>query len=163
MRLLLIGGALTLPACGGGRRLVTEVRASADANENSAVPVALVVTNESELSRRLGEMSAEQWFAFREQIQRDYPDEKTLFVAYWELVPGQEALIVEHRVPRARYAWVFADYEAQGEHRSAVPLRPALRVELNQTGFEADPLSRRGRRELERARAQGRDDKEDRR
>lgn len=120
-----------LAACGasGPEQLRVSVEADKQANNDSAVAVAvLVVYDDAELAE-LRKKSAREWFAEMEQRQRDNPDGSKFDLLAWELMPGQrirEKTVELRGIPAE--GLVFADYYSEGEHREA--FNPARRIQV---------------------------------
>src|SRR3954454_20267783 len=54
------------------------------ANQNSPIPVDLVLVRDKDLLKEVSKLSAADWGQRREQYLRDYPDKKQLIVYRWE-------------------------------------------------------------------------------
>lgn len=109
--------------------LTIEVAAQANLDTPIAVD-AVLVRNPQLLDMLLGLPSA-KWFAQREQLRRDYPND--LSVVSYELVPGQQisdsAFAFEGQ--RAAGVLVFAAYQTAGAHRLRLdggPSKPLLEL-----------------------------------
>ncbi|WP_095194987.1 type VI secretion protein [Pseudomonas sp. Irchel 3A7] len=87
------------------------------ANDNTPIAVDFIAVNDPDLLKQLSGITARQWFAEREQFQRDY--RQLLSVWGLELVPGQ--FIDRQPFPlegkRAAGLLVFASYNTPGAHR----------------------------------------------
>ncbi|BBP78186.1 type VI secretion protein [Pseudomonas gingeri] len=87
------------------------------ANDNTPIAVDFVAVKDPDLLKQLAGMSAKQWFGEREQFQRDYRQQ--LSVWGLELVPGQ--FVAEQDFPlkgeKAAGLLVFASYNTPGAHR----------------------------------------------
>lgn len=87
------------------------------ANDNTPIAVDFIAVNDPDLLKQLSGITARQWFAEREQFQRDYRQ----LISVWglELVPGQ--FIDRQPFPlggkRAAGLLVFASYNTPGAHR----------------------------------------------
>lgn len=87
------------------------------ANDDTPIAVDFIAVNDPDLLKQLSGISASQWFAGREQYQRDYRQ----LMSVWglELVPGQ--FIDRQPFPlggkRAAGLLVFASYNTPGAHR----------------------------------------------
>lgn len=87
------------------------------ANDDTPIAVDFIAVNDPDLLKQLSGITASQWFAEREQFQRDYRQ----LMAVWglELVPGQfidrQPFPLEGR--RAAGLLVFASYNTPGAHR----------------------------------------------
>lgn len=119
---LLRAAVLALPLLAGAcsetpplRLDAVSFKVSPTANDTAPVAVDVVTVRDKKLVETLGTMNAIDWFAHREQIQRDNPT--TVQVFSWELVPGQ---VLSQKLPKMERAWavlVFADYASPGAHR----------------------------------------------
>lgn len=87
------------------------------ANDDTPIAVDFIAVNDPDLLKQLSSITASQWFAGREQYQRDY--RQLLSVWGLELVPGQfidrQPFPLEGR--RAAGLLVFASYNTPGAHR----------------------------------------------
>ena len=87
------------------------------ANNDTPIAVDFIAVNDPDLLKQLSGISAAQWFADREQYQRDYRQ----LMSVWglELVPGQ--FIDRQSFPlggkKAAGLLVFASYNTPGAHR----------------------------------------------
>lgn len=87
------------------------------ANDNTPIAVDFIAVNDPDLLKQLSGITARQWFAEREQFQRDYRQ----LISVWglELVPGQ--FLDRQPFPlggkRAAGLLVFASYNTPGAHR----------------------------------------------
>ena len=90
---------------------------SPKANDDTPIAIDFLAVNDPALLQILLTMKSVQWFAQREQFQRDYP--QALTVWSHELVPGQHVSF--ERVPlkgtKALALIVFANYHDVGSHR----------------------------------------------
>jgi type VI secretion system protein len=101
-------------------------------NNNSPVAVDLLMIDDATLAETIVKLNASDWFARREQFARDYP--KALFVASWEVVPGQR--IPEAEIGRKAIAvLVFANYATPGAHRARITDQKDLRIDLGEKDF----------------------------
>ena len=87
------------------------------ANDDTPIAVDFIAVNDVDLLKQLSGITARQWFAEREQFQRDYRQLMTVWGL--ELVPGQ--FIDKQPFPlggqRAAGLLVFASYNTPGAHR----------------------------------------------
>ncbi len=130
----LVLGAL---GCGTGSRSLfggdVAVRLDADPkiNQDSPVPVELVVVYDKDLLAKLGGMTARDWFQNREQTRKDHPGEDDFVSIAWEIVPGQSMPPQTLSFASgARGGLVFADYFSDGAHRARVDPHQNLRIHL---------------------------------
>jgi hypothetical protein len=87
-------------------------------NQNSPVPVEVLLVYDSSLLGQLNAMTATQWFAQREQFMKTRPPGQGYQSTFWVWVPGQsvaEQAISYH--PLVRGGIVFAGYFSPGDHR----------------------------------------------
>jgi type VI secretion system protein len=122
-----------LPVSIGARQVVLD--AAPDMNDDSALAVDLVFVRDAELADRLAEVPAREWFARREQFQRDHP--RDLEVLSFELVPGQRLppVDVEDMRRGTRNGIVFADHHGPGDHRAQFGHLPRAVVALGKESF----------------------------
>ena|SRR6476661_2636130 len=132
--LSLLLGAL---GCGTGSRSLfggdVAVRLDADPkiNQDSPVPVELVVVYDKDLLAKLAGMTARDWFQNREQTRKDHPGEDDFVSIAWEIVPGQSMPPQTLSFASgARGGLVFADYFSDGAHRARVDPHQNLRIHL---------------------------------
>ena len=123
--------------CGTGSRSLfggdvsVKVAAEPAINQDSPVPVELVIVFDKDLLAQLTGMTARDWFQKREQIHKDHPGEDELVTLSWEVVPGQS--LPEQSLSfgsGARGGLVFADYFADGAHRARVDPHQNLKIRL---------------------------------
>lgn len=131
--------ALLLAAlgCGTGSRSLfggdVAVRLDADPkiNQDSPVPVELVVVYDKDLLAKLAGMTARDWFQNREQTRKDHPGDEDFVSMAWEIVPGQSMPPQTLSFASgARGGLVFADYFSDGAHRARVDPHQNLRIHL---------------------------------
>jgi len=135
-----LGAAFVLPAlgaCGMFRDTIAlrsiAFRVAEGANENSAIPVDLVLISDDTVVPPIIALTAAEWFQRREQFQRDFPSK--LRVMNFELVPGSTvAARPVSRSPRPVAAIVFANYQVAGAHRLRVNTERDLVVVLGERG-----------------------------
>jgi len=123
--------------CGTGSRslfggdVAVKVEAEPGINQDSPVPVELVIVFDKDLLAQLTGMTARDWFQKREQIHKDHPGDEELLTLSWEVVPGQS--LPESSLSfgsGARGGLVFADYFADGAHRARVDPHQNLKIRL---------------------------------
>lgn len=104
-----------------GGELAAAIYTDPALNQNSPVQVELLVIYDNQLLQQVRSLTAQQWFAQRDQILRDGAARKSLVSRYWELVPGQPVVpVVQEKLSfevGARGAVVFANYASAGAHR----------------------------------------------
>jgi type VI secretion system protein len=84
---------------------------------------------------RVGALSAAEWFAAREQVQRDFPT--GIVVISYEVVPGQvlPTLALGDPEDDAHASFVFARYFTPGVHRARLDRIEHAMVELGRDSF----------------------------
>lgn len=124
-------------ACGGHpQALKVGVEAEPDANNNSPIAVAVLVVYDRGVMRELSKLSAADWFEQAEQRQRDNPDMRDFDVVSWEIMPGQRIKDLTMQLQgREAEGLVFADYLAEGEHRTRFNPVKQILVVLGKTKF----------------------------
>jgi type VI secretion system protein len=132
--ILLLAAAL---GCGTGSRslfggdVAVQVAAEPGINQDSPVPVELVIVFDKDLLAQLTGMTARDWFQKREQIHKDHPGDEELLTMSWEVVPGQSLPAASLSFGSgARGGLVFADYFADGAHRARVDPHQNLKIRL---------------------------------
>lgn len=115
---------LCLPACSVFSMFKPTIKLSSvsfsvasQANDDTPIPVDLVVVDDEELLKKLLALPAAQWFEQRAQLQRDFP--LALYVWSKELVPGQRLDVSDAPVKgqRGSVVLVYAGYSSPGMHR----------------------------------------------
>ncbi len=105
----------------------------AAANKNSPVALDIVLIKDKNFWKTAQAMTAKDWFAQRNDLQRRYG--KKLQVKSWEWVPGQPIAPITVKVPRwLSGAMVFANYPTPGTHSAPLP-RGKVTISLQQDDF----------------------------
>lgn len=118
-----------------GGTLPFDVEIDPDANASSAIAVDVVVLYDATLLEQLLKLRAADWFAQKEQFQKDHPSQ--ILVRGWEWVPSQPVGRVE--VPYsagARKVVLFADYSSEGTHRQTLEPQQLFKLKLARDDFE---------------------------
>jgi hypothetical protein len=128
---------LAVLGCGTGSRslfggdIAVRVDADLKINQDSPVPVELVIVYDKDLLAQLAGMKAHDWFAGREQLRKDHPGDDDFVSLSWEVVPGQSLPPQTLSFGSgARGGFVFADYFSDGAHRARVDPHQSLRIHL---------------------------------
>ncbi|MGF1476126.1 MAG: hypothetical protein ACFB6S_11240 [Geminicoccaceae bacterium] len=99
-----------------------------DLNEDFPLAFDLVFVRDPLAVRRLGDLSASEWFDRKAQLLRDDP--QATLVRSYEIVPGQHLapIRLNGEEQDAVAAFLFADYRRAGAHRARLDLyqRPVL-------------------------------------
>lgn len=123
-----------------GGEITAQLQVDDHVNQNSPVPVELLVVYDDKLLEYLLGIDAQKWFSERAQMLRDHPDEKAFVSSYWELVPGQTPLIKKVSFGTgARGAVVFANYFSEGKHRVRLDPHKDVVIHLRDTDFCVEP------------------------
>jgi type VI secretion system protein len=123
-----------------GGTLPLHVTVEPQANQRSAVAVAVVVVYQRPVLDKLVALSARDWFQNHQQLQRDYPG--SFHTWSWEWVPGQDVKDQDLRYESgAKAGVVFADYLTPGAHRAIIDPHKPLRLTLGRTDFTVTPES----------------------
>lgn len=136
--LILAAGCTKLPRArsffGGDFRL--QVTVEAGINQNSPVPVEVLLVYDSALFGQLSKMTAQQWFAGRAQFLLDNPPGTGWSSQMWQWVPGETVPTPEIDFrPGINGAIVFAGYFSPGAHRAIFqPFRDQI-LTLHATDF----------------------------
>lgn len=136
--LILAAGCTKLPRArsffGGDFRL--HVTVEAGINQNSPVPVEVLLVYDSALYGQLSKMTAQQWFAGRAQFLLDNPPGDGWSSQMWQWVPGETVPTpeIDYR-PGINGAILFAGYFSPGAHRAIFqPFRDQI-LTLRATDF----------------------------
>lgn len=140
LALVCLASACSLPGkvrSAFGGELPIQISVAPHANENTPIAVDLLVVYNQKLLDELLKLPATDWFAKREQFQKDHPDD--LLVEKWEWIPGQEVPTqsVSYR-PGAKKVVLFADYVTEGEHRATVDPQKPFRLVLGDRDFQVE-------------------------
>ncbi len=112
--------------------------AEPDANADSAIAVDLVFVSDKVVAQQIAALPAQQYFARRPQLQRDFP--AGFQVRSWELAPGQVARQVPTDPTCNRVATLlFVRLNSPGDHRVALPASGSPVVSLNSQDFKVSP------------------------
>lgn len=113
------------------------------ANNNSPLPVELILVTEPELIPIVSALSAEQWFAQRKGLLQTSPS--GLIVQGIELVPGKSLRIDRTNLPQQRVlgAFLFMNFLSTADHRLSLnPKASAVIVQIGPTDSTLTPTSR---------------------
>ncbi|MFP4127310.1 MAG: hypothetical protein ACLFU0_11775 [Alphaproteobacteria bacterium] len=116
-----------------GVRSIT-VRSDATAARTRAIAVDLVSVTEPTLAGEIAQLPARDFYARREQLVRDHP--RSLHLVSLELAPDQSVGPVSVDTPcEPEATFVFASYDAPGEHRARLDGADVATVVLGDRGF----------------------------
>lgn len=107
-----------------------EVDVVPGANRNTAVAMDFVIVYESALLDNILKLSASSYFAQKEQLMRDNP--QNLQIMGWEVVPGQVVppRDVTFAQPIPLGGVFFANYLSPGDHRIRIGPQTVVKVVL---------------------------------
>jgi|GraSoiStandDraft_59_1057299.scaffolds.fasta_scaffold127330_2 type VI secretion system protein len=137
---LFVGGCSVLPPWRSffGGTCDMSVRVAPGINQNSPVPVEILLVYDAALLKKVSAMSAQEWFAGRQQFLRDNPPGKGYGDWFWEWIPGQavaDQSLPYH--PLIKGGVIFAGYFSPGDHRFQFLPFGDLSIELQATDFTA--------------------------
>ncbi len=106
-----------------------------DANDNSAVPVDLLIIYDADMLKVLLELEAKDYYSIANQLKADYPD--LADILHWELTPGQviKKYPIQRRSKSAQGALIFANYFAPGPHRIRLGSSEVINVHMKANEF----------------------------
>lgn len=130
----LFSGVSLLSGCAGDDQIPmltidsVSLYADLDANQNSAIPVDMVLVYSTEVNKMISTLSASKYYQNSQQLQRDNPT--ALDVWHWELVPGQsvENFEINQSKGDAFDGYIFANYLTPGDHR--IKISPSGEVKV---------------------------------
>ena len=136
---VIVLAAFLVSSCGITRRISRlfagdvkmTVSISPQLNNNSPVPVEVLIFYDQGLMTQVMAMTAEQWFAARSQFIKDNGAKQPGFDTYhWEWVPNQtiDPFKLSYQIG-ARGGVVFVGYASAGVHRQSID--PQLNIALN--------------------------------
>lgn len=133
-------------SCGGGPTPqvfleVVDVTVAPQANQDSAVAMDLIVVYDDGLIDTLFKLSANSYFAQKQQIMRDNPGQ--IDVWSWEVVPGQvvPSRQIKFSQPIPRGGIFFANYLTPGDHRIRVGKETGVKITLAPKDFSLQPFT----------------------
>lgn len=105
-------------------------------NNNAPVTVKVVIVHEDELYKKIGKLTAAQYFEQETSLNADHAGEFEVFTA--EVVPGQrnEPLPIDPSNVNSVGIWVFARYATPGPHRQKVGTDRVVQLELLEKDFK---------------------------
>jgi len=104
------------------------------ANNNGPVELDVALINDKNLWKTAPSMTATDWFAQKNDLERRY--QKKLTVSSWEWVPGQAVNPIVIRVPRwLNGAMVFASYPSPGARSAPLAKGGKFAISLGQDDF----------------------------
>ena len=109
------------------------IEAEKNANHNSAVAVDVVIIETELLAQDIGKLTAHEYFAQRRQLQRDNPEDLTVWS--WELAPGQRVDGASIGPLCGSGTLVFAGYVTPGDHRLNIDRKVQVRIVLGERDF----------------------------
>jgi|JI10StandDraft_1071094.scaffolds.fasta_scaffold09505_3 type VI secretion system protein len=126
----LVAGILV--GCGGGpTHLRVTLEAEQGANEDSPIPVTVLVIYQETAFSDLSRLTASEWFEQAEQRKRDNPEGASFDIITREILPGQriDEQVIELTGEDAQ-GLVYAGYNTPGSHRARFNPRKRILVVL---------------------------------
>ena len=151
---LLLFVLLAAPGCRSSRSffggdMTVQIATDDAVNQNSPVQLELLVIFDNQLLQQVQAMTAQQWFAQRQQIRRNYPGNDAYVSCYWEMVPGQPTCQNEISFGvGARDAVIFANYlppqgqAKPGDHRWLRDPHQNVRIQIQDSDLFVGDLTR---------------------
>ncbi len=139
-----LGAGLAVSSCAlpaRNPRFTLRLSIAPDANDDTPVPVDLVVVWDKAVAGQVKGLTAKDWFAKKAQFRQDDPTGRRLTICEWEWVPGQQVPDINVMVPAAARSWVenafvFVNYRAEGSYRYQVAPGAATVLNLLENGVE---------------------------
>ena len=106
-------------------------------NQDTPIPVDLVIITDDKLIHQLLNMSAKEWFSKKEQLKLDFPQDVHFWS--WEWEPGQIVPLASvPLIPNAQAGFVFANYQQPGPHRYRIDPFLDFVLNLNEDEFDVE-------------------------
>lgn len=144
---ILVVAMLLLSSCGSDNSLgfahvfleKIAIQAVPNANNNSAIPLDLIITYNDKLAAELAKLPARDYFKNRSQLVRDHGSD--IQIMSWEIVPGQKFGTIHVDMNRAnpQAAFFYANYVTPGDHRARVGIESEAYVHLAAQEFYVLP------------------------
>jgi len=121
------------------QKFTMQINVSDGANENSPIPMDLVMVLDKKAVPEVAKLSSKDWFERRVQVERDHPGK--IVVASWEWAPGQHVGPISVDVdPEYRAGFLFANYSNTSDHRAVIDVRSPIVVNLQAEDFSVMAL-----------------------
>ena len=141
--LLAVVFAASVVSCGIGtfsRSLFGEtldIRLLVDSTANLDIPLSmdLVYVCDDELLLKLLEMPASQWFAKKQDLKNNYPDESGFRVHEWEWPPGADTTLHIPLSSGTEGGIIYVNYYDEGQHRVRIDLFRNINIHLGIDDF----------------------------
>ncbi len=125
---------LSSMACSHARDIVFQTHAAEEANQDSPVRIELLWVYDEELVGILSQMTAQEWFDQRTQLERLYGS-AAFRSHYWERVPETNTIEQLYYDGDAETGFVFAGYRSPGDHRAEITPSCSLKLQLERDKF----------------------------
>lgn len=117
-------------------KLSLKVDISDNANQNTPVAVDVLLIRDKSFLKTVQNMSANDWFAKKLQLQRQNPKALAEPVMSWEWVPGQPVAPISFVVPvDVQAVMMFANYASGGPHSAPLPKSGNVSILLDDEDF----------------------------
>ena len=109
-------------------------------NENAPVSVKIVIVHDADLDKKMGKLTASQYFEQEANLQADHAGQFEVFSA--EVVPGQknDPLPIDPSDVNAVGIWVFGRYATPGPHRQKVGTDRIVQLEMLRKDFKVKTI-----------------------
>ncbi len=109
-------------------------------NENAPVSVKVVIVHDADLYKKMGKLTASQYFDQEANLQADHAGQFEVFSA--EIVPGQknDPLPIEPSNVNAVGIWVFGRYASPGPHRQKIATDRIVQLEMLKKDFKVKTI-----------------------
>ncbi|MBX3458122.1 MAG: hypothetical protein KF820_07185 [Candidatus Paracaedibacteraceae bacterium] len=109
-------------------------------NENAPVSVKVVIVHDADLYKKMGKLTAAQYFDQEANLQADHAGQFEVFSA--EIVPGQknDPLPVDPSDVNAVGIWVFGRYASPGPHRQKIGTDRIVQLEMLKKDFKVKTI-----------------------
>lgn len=111
-----------------------------DMNGNAPVSVKVVVVHDADLYKKMGKLTAAQYFDQETGLQADHAGQFEVFSA--EIVPGQknDPLPIDIANVNAVGIWVFGRYSSPGPHRQKIATDRIIQLEMLKLDFKVKTI-----------------------
>lgn len=109
-------------------------------NDNAPVSVKVVIVHDADLYKKMGKLTASQYFEQEANLQADHAGQFEVFSA--EVVPGQknDPLPVDPSDVNAVGIWVFGRYASPGPHRQKIGTDRIVQLDMQKLDFKVKTI-----------------------
>jgi len=111
-----------------------------DMNDNAPVSVKVVIVHDDDLYKKMGKLTASQYFDQEANLQADHAGQFEVFSA--EVVPGQknDPMTIEPSNVEAVGIWVFGRYATPGPHRQKIGTDRIVMLDMLKKDFKVKTI-----------------------